>query len=75
MIEIFVHLSVETPFIYLLQIRQDDYWTILFNIVPVFLKIDITTAFFNSEGKVASNTELLKLIIFTGTFLISFYVI
>ena len=62
MIEIFIHLIVETPFIYLRQIRQDGYWTIVFNIVPVFVfKKWNHTVFFNSEGKVASNIELLKL--------------
>ena len=37
MIEVFIQLIVEASFIYRQQIRQDAYWTIIFNIVPVFL--------------------------------------
>ena len=63
MIEIFIHLIVETTFIYLRQIRQEAYWTIIFNIVPVFLlKTEITSAFLNSGWKVTSNIELVKLL-------------
>ena len=55
MIEVFIHLIVEAPFIYLRQIKQDAYWTIVFDIVPVF-----TSSFFNSKGKVESIIESLK---------------
>ena len=53
MIEIFIRLILEAPSMYLRQIRQDTYWTIVFNNVPDFFlkKIGITSAFFNSEGK------------------------
>ena len=37
MIEIFIHLIVETPFIYLRQIRQDVYGKRVSDITPVFL--------------------------------------
>ena len=36
MIEIFIHLILEAPSMYLRQIRQDTYWTIAFNNVPDF---------------------------------------
>ena len=58
MIEVSIHLLIEISFIYLRQIRQVAYWTIVFFF---FLKTGITSAFFNSKGKVASNIELLKL--------------
>ena len=62
MINVFMHLIVEAPFLYLRQIRQYTYWIIVFNIVPVFLfkNRNHISIFFNSEGKVASNIELLK---------------
>ena len=35
--EIFIHLIVVTPLTYLLHIRQDAYWTIVSNVIPVSL--------------------------------------
>ena len=56
MIEAFTNLIVEVPFIYLRQIRQDVYWTTIFKIFWfLFLKTGMTSAFFDSKGKVASN--------------------
>ena len=58
MIEVFIHLIIETYFIYLRQIRQVAYWPIVFF---SFWKPESHLHFFNSKGKVASNIELLKL--------------
>ena len=55
-------LIVEARFIYLQQIREDAYWTIVSNIVLFFVFKNRNYIYiFNSEGKVASNIELLKL--------------
>ena len=62
--EVFIHLNAEAPFKYLLQIRQSAYSIIVCNIfVALFFFLQKTgnpSAFFNFEGKIASNIKLLK---------------